>query len=145
MEILIENRQNRHRIDQQEIKKKARIILDALGSPDGELSVLFVDDEEMAKLNKTYLHRSGATNVIAFPMQEGPFREISPYLLGDVVISVDTAAREGKDSGITTKARLDQLLVHGVMHLFGFDHEKTPEAAKAMKAKEKELLTLILS
>jgi probable rRNA maturation factor len=143
MEILIENRQNRHRIDPEEIEKKAKIILNALGSPDGELSVLIVNDEEMARLNKTHLHRLGPTNVIAFPMQEGPFREISPCLLGDVVISVDAAAREGKDAGITTEARLDQLLVHGVTHLFGFDHEKTPEAAEAMKAKEKELLTLL--
>jgi probable rRNA maturation factor len=114
-----------------------------LGSPDGELSILIVSDQEIADLNKTYLDRSGPTNVMAFPMQEGPFGDITPRLLGDVVISLDTAAREAQQAGMTTESRFDQLLVHGILHLFGFDHDKTAGGAKAMRIKEEELLKLL--
>ncbi len=97
----------------------------------------------MAELNRMYLNRSGPTNVMAFPMQEGPFGDITPSLLGDVVISLDTAAREAQQAGMTIESRFDELLVHGILHLFGFDHEKTPEGAKAMRIKEEELLKLL--
>ena len=143
MEILIEDRQNRLRIDHDKVENKAKNILNALGCPDGELSILIVTDQEMAELNRTYLNRSGPTNVIAFPMQEGPFGDITPRLLGDVVISLDTAAREAQQAGMTTESRFDQLLVHGILHLFGFDHDKTAEGAKAMRIKEEELLKLL--
>jgi probable rRNA maturation factor len=114
-----------------------------MGYHDGELSILIVDDPEISELNKTYLGRSGPTNVIAFPMQEGPFGRVNPNLFGDVVISLDTAASEAHDAGISIESRFDQLLVHGILHLFGFDHEKTPEQAKAMKDKEERLLNLL--
>jgi probable rRNA maturation factor len=114
-----------------------------LECPDGELSILIVDDLEIARLNKRHLGRSGPTNVIAFPMREGPFGQISPNLLGDVVISIDTAAREAQEASISIESRLDQLLIHGTLHLFGFDHEKTSEQAKAMSAKEEQLLKLL--
>lgn len=100
-------------------------------------------DQEITELNKTYLDRSGPTNVIAFPMQEGPFSHVTPNLLGDVVISVDTAAREAQHAGITTEARFDHLLVHGILHLFGFDHDTTSQQAEAMRIKEEELLELL--
>lgn len=111
--------------------------------PDGELSILILDDLEIAKLNKKYLDRSGPTNVIAFPMHEGPFGRMQPVLLGDVVISLDTAATEAQDAGISLERRFDQLLIHGILHLFGFDHEKTSEQAKAMRIKEEQLLKLL--
>lgn len=76
-------------------------------------------------------------------MQEGPFEQINPNLLGDVVISLDTTAREAKDVGMSVESRFDQLLIHGILHLFGFDHEKTLEQAEAMRIKEEELLDLL--
>ncbi len=102
-----------------------------------------MDDPEIAKLNKTYLGRSGPTNVIAFPMQKGAFRQINPNLLGDVVISLDTAAREAREDSISVESRFDQLLIHGILHLFGFDHEKTSEEAKRMAEKAQELLEFL--
>jgi probable rRNA maturation factor len=143
MEILIEDRQSRHKIPRDAIRKKAKIILKALGALDGELSILIVDDPEIAKLNKAYLDRSGPTNVIAFPMQQGQFGHISPNLLGDVVISVDTAAREAQDVSMAIESRFDQLLVHGILHLFGFDHKKMSQEAEAMMIKERQLLKLL--
>ena len=143
MEILIEDRQDSYRISHEETGKKAETILNALECRDGELSILIVDDPEIAGLNKKYLSRSGPTNVIAFPMQQGPFGQITPNLLGDVVISIDTAAREAQEAGISVESRIDQLLIHGILHLLGFDHEKTSEQAKAMRIKEEELLKLL--
>ena len=105
MEILIEDRQDRHRMAHKEIQGKAKAILNALECPDGELSILIVDDAEIAKINKTYLGRSGPTNVIAFPMTEGRFGDINPNLLGDVVISLNTAAREARDDCVSLESR----------------------------------------
>jgi len=114
-----------------------------LGSPEGELSILVVDDSKIKALNKNYLNRSGPTNVIAFPMQEGDFSDVNPQLLGDVVISVETAGREAMQSEISTEERFTQLLVHGILHLFGFDHEKSKQDALKMEKKSNEILKLI--
>jgi len=116
-----------------------------LDSPKGELSILVVDDSEIETINKEYLNRLGPTNVIAFPMRKGDFSEINPQLLGDVVISIETAQREGMQSGISTEERFTQLLVHGILHLFGYDHEKSEQDAGKMEAKSRELLELIES
>jgi len=114
-----------------------------LECPDGELSLLIVDDAEIAVFNKDYLRREGPTNVIAFPMREGEFGNINPLLLGDVVISSETAQREAEDIGIGTEERFMQLLIHGILHLFGYDHENDEEEAVRMETKSEELLTLI--
>ena len=122
------------------LKEKAQAILNALGSPDGELSILLLDDPQIAVLNKNYLQREGPTNVIAFPMREGAFAEISPDLLGDVVISLETAEKEGLAAGMSLESRLDELVVHGILHLFGYDHETCEKKAQQMEAKSRELL-----
>ena len=145
MAILITNRQNRHPLQLSQIKKTAQAILDGLGCPEAELSLLIVDDAEIAQLNQTYLNRSGPTNVIAFPMQEGDHGDVTPGLLGDVVISMETAAAESNRAGIGLQHRFNQLLVHGILHLLGYDHEQDPDEAALMKAKSDELLALIAS
>lgn len=114
-----------------------------MDSRDAELSIVIVDDDEIASLNEQYLGRKGPTNVIAFPMKEGEFSHINPNLLGDVVISAQTAAREGEADDIGFPARFDQLLIHGILHLFGYDHEKTEEEAERMEKKGKSLLQVI--
>jgi probable rRNA maturation factor len=126
------------------LKKKAQAVLNALGCPDGELSILLLDDSQIAILNKKYLKREGPTNVIAFPMNEGPFAEVTPDLLGDVVISLETAATEGAMAGISMEDRLTQLLVHGILHLCGYDHETSDKEALRMEEKNKEILKSIL-
>lgn len=125
------------------LEKKAQAVLDALGCPEKELSILLVDDPQIADLNATYLQREGPTNVIAFPMQAGEFSGISPDLLGDVVISLDTADREGCIAGIDMETRTIELLVHGVLHLLGYDHEHDREEARRMEAKSIKVLRTI--
>jgi probable rRNA maturation factor len=117
--------------------------LSALGSPNGELSVVIVDDPAIAELNAQYLGRTGPTNVIAFPMREGDFAEISPHLLGDVVISADTARREAESAGISADDRLIELLVHGILHLFGYDHETDADDADEMERRAEEVLAAV--
>jgi probable rRNA maturation factor len=114
-----------------------------LDCPEAELSILIVDDQQIAQLNHQYLNREGPTNVIAFPMRRGPFSDIAPNLLGDVVISADTAKREAKSAGISTQDRFDQLLIHGTLHLLGYDHEHSVSEASKMEEKAKELLQLL--
>ena len=97
----------------------------------------------MADLNLSYRSKEGPTNVISFPMGEGMFSDITPHLLGDVVISIDTAEREATEAGITLDERLSQLLIHGVLHLFGYDHEISEDADREMASKSLELLRLI--
>ncbi len=111
--------------------------------PDGELSILIVDDQQIADLNLTYLNRKGPTNVIAFPMRDGQFDEITPNLLGDVVISIETAQQEADAAGINLQNRFDQLLIHGILHLLGYDHEQTTAEAERMEKKSKSLLAML--
>jgi len=114
-----------------------------LGYPDAELSILIVDDQQIAQLNRQYLNREGPTNVIAFSMRQGQFSDIAPNLLGDVVISADNAHREAQNAGISMQTRFDQLLTHGTLHLLGYDHENTEAEARKMEEKNNELLKLL--
>jgi probable rRNA maturation factor len=145
MDIQIDNKQNRFKIANEILQKKTTAILNALGSPDGEISILIVDDNRMADLNEKYLHRKGPTNVIAFPMREGPYTEVSPNLLGDVVISIETALKEGEAGGVRLEQRFLELLIHGILHLFGYDHENPGDESQRMEEKSHELLQLINS
>jgi len=122
----------------------AEKILNALGYPDSELSIAVVGDQSIRRLNRAYLGRDNSTNVISFSMQEGPFAAMNPHLLGDVVISADTCSREALDAGICFAARLHFLLLHGVLHLAGYDHERSGDAeARRMEEKEGEIFSLI--
>jgi probable rRNA maturation factor len=114
-----------------------------LDYPDAELSILIVDDQQIAQLNRQYLNRKGPTNVIAFCMRRGQFSDITPNLLGDIVISADTAQREAQSAGISMQDRFDQLLIHGTLHLLGYDHENTADEARKMEEKAKELLQIL--
>lgn len=125
------------------MEKTAQAILNALAFPDAELSILMVDDPQIEQLNRAYLHREGPTNVIAFPMREGSFADINPQLLGDVVISTDTAATEAESMGIATETRIHELLVHGILHLFGYDHEDNEQEARRMEQKSAQIMKLL--
>jgi probable rRNA maturation factor len=118
--------------------------LTELGLPDAELSLLFVDDLQIRKLNRQYLHRDRSTNVLACPMKEGDFSFYSPELLGDLVISVDTAEREKGRFGLDRSKMTLLLMIHGILHLIGYDHEGTMKGAREMARKQMELLQKIV-
>jgi len=123
-----------------------------LACHDKELSILFTNDEQIAQLNEQYLGRKNPTNVLAFPMDGLSARdtkagvsasEIESAMLGDVVISVDTALRESKEFGESVENTIDRLLIHGILHILGYDHEKSAEKARMMEKEERRLMTLI--
>jgi len=119
-----------------------------LACDEKELSVLFTDDRRMATLNSRYMEREGPTNVLAFPMYDAVSREsaipdVETALLGDVVISVETAQKEAKEVGETLEQTVDRLLIHGVLHLLGHDHVDSEEQADLMEKEEKRLLEMI--
>lgn len=129
------------------MKRVALHILEKLGLPETELSLLIVDDRQIAVLNQRYLGRSGPTDVLSFPMTEAGRPVQGGALLGDVVISVERA----RDNAARAGRRLDQeigaLLVHGILHLVGYDHLGSRREADRMAAKalvlEKEIEPLI--
>ena len=104
MTVTVTNRQRRWPTSAKELKRVAQRILSALACPDNELAVTIVGDRSIRRLNREYLERDKATNVISFSMQDGDFGAINPGLLGDVVISADTAAREA-DEGVRATGR----------------------------------------
>ena len=115
-----------------------------MGYPASELSIAIVGDRTIRRLNREYLGRDKPTNVISFAMQEGPFAALNPQLLGDVVISADTCAREAEEGGMSFTARLHFLLLHGILHLTGYDHERSGEReAQRMDDRERELFSLL--
>jgi probable rRNA maturation factor len=114
-----------------------------LGFIDAELSIVIVDDEEMARLNMQYRRVESTTDVLAFPMLEGDFGDIVPELLGDIVISAPTAQAMSRRFQCPLSTVLDLLLVHGTLHLVGYDHESTMEESRLMEEKSVELMKML--
>ena len=107
--------------------------------PNAELSLLLVNDVQIQALNRRYLRLDKPTNVLAFPMREGEFSVLHPNLLGDLVISVETARRQMKRFGLDKMKMVILLMIHGVLHLLGYEHEGTKKGAREMAIKQKEL------
>lgn len=107
------------------------------------MSILIVSDPAIRIINRDYLHKDKPTNVISFAQREGlPGGE--EQLLGDVVISAETAARDAAEAGLSFESELYFLLLHGILHLIGYDHERGSAAdAERMEAREAELFALL--
>jgi len=129
--VLIDSRQKLVKLDRAALRRDVRKILELLGSGERELSLLFVDDEGIRQINRDYLRRDRPTNVIAFSLAEGDFGDVNPGVLGDVVVSVETAAREARAAGIAIEDAILYLILHGILHLAGYDHEGPKGTARA--------------
>ena len=110
---------------------RARRILRVLRMERAELSLSLVADAEMRVLNREYRGKDRPTDVLAFPLYEPPIPARAASL-GDVVISIETAALEAEERGITLAACLDELVIHGILHLLGYDHEISPAEERRM-------------
>jgi probable rRNA maturation factor len=121
------------------LKKIARLVLKELDVPkDAELSITFTDDIQMRELNRSYRQIDRTTDVLSFPQSEGP----DFTLLGDIVISIDTAKRHSISYDVTLHEELKKLIIHGILHLLGHDHKKKKET-QIMREKEKELSLIV--
>jgi pyridoxine 5-phosphate synthase len=104
-----------------------------------ELSIMLINDARMAALNRDYRQKSGPTNVLSFAMPAAD-DSAGRILLGDIVISVDTAQREAGEKGVTCHRRIIRLMVHGFVHLLGYDHERSELEAETMLNEENKIL-----
>ncbi len=120
-------------------------LLRNIGLPDAELSVLFIGDRSMRSLNRLYRGRDEATDVLSFSFRDGKFPRIQPNFLGDIVIAVPVAARQAVEDGRTLCREIDLLLIHGLLHLLGYDHERGGREADRMKRRERQLLKRLSS
>jgi len=144
MRISIQNRQKRILLNLRKVRRATQRILTELGLLDAELSLLLVDDAMIQDLNRRYLNRDKPTNILAFPMREGEFSTLHPHLLGDLVISVETAKRQSNRFGLDEMEMVILLMVHGVLHLIGYEHEGTKKGAREMTLKQKELFDIAI-
>jgi probable rRNA maturation factor len=119
------------------IKSTALEVLRLLGHADAELSLALIGDREIRKLNARYRAKDYATDVLSFPAGHPLPKEIR--LLGDVVISVDKARSQAKERGRTMKQEMATLLIHGIVHLLGYDHERSARDARAMGRLERRI------
>lgn len=114
-----------------------------MGCENCEISIVITDDSDIREINSSYRNIDRPTNVLSFPMDDENMIIPGIRILGDIVISEDTAQREADSAGITLDQRLSQLLVHGILHLFGYDHETGDEDEKKMTQKSIELMALL--
>ena len=144
MKIWIRNQQKPTPLDLKKIRRVVQRILADLGLPEAELSLMLVDDKQIQELNHRFLGRDKPTNVLAFSMREGEYSSLHPHLLGDLVISIETAKRQSKQSGLNAMEMLTLLLIHGILHLLGYEHEGGKKGAREMAIKQKELFQMII-
>ena len=139
MEILIKDKQTRIEIDQTELTRKARILLEDLGcSPSAMLSIVLVASDEMAELNYAYRGKEGPTNVLSFPQSDPETSSVQPDLLGDVVICSDRVVQDAENLGYSNDEMITYLLIHGVLHLKGLTHYR-PQDAQSMESQVEEI------
>ena len=126
-------------VDTALLKTRARDTLRVIGHARAELSLSLIDDDEMRELNRHYRSKDRSTDVLSFSLFEGEGAEFRGGLLGDVVIGIETAARQAAARHRALDEEVMRLLVHGVLHLIGHDHERDEEAAR-MLAEERRVL-----
>ncbi len=112
------------------------------------VSLLFADDAEVRTLNREWRAKDKPTNVLSFPMLErADLLALSdkggPEMLGDIAIALETCQREAADKGISLEHHVTHLLIHGLLHLAGYDHEISPEDAREMERLEIKSLALL--
>lgn len=125
------------------VRAEARALLAALEQKRAELTVVLVDDDSIHELNRRYRRKDKPTDVLAFAMREGLRVPGDEPTLGDVVISLDTAARQARRRGRSLQAEVRTLLIHGVLHLLGYDHERSAAEALKMRRKEREMASAL--
>ena len=118
----------------------AEYVLERERRTGAQLTLMLVGDRAMRDLNRRWRGKDATTDVLSFSQREGEGGGLHPELLGDVVISVATALRHAREAGCCQGAELDRLVVHGMLHLLGYEHEGDPAAARVMRRREAVIL-----
>jgi probable rRNA maturation factor len=114
--VEVVNRQRRLKLDTQAWSTFADKALEAIGKSESSATIAFVSDKRIQELNRQFRGMDKATDVLSFPAEE-------EFNLGDVAVSVETAAVQAKENGLTIEDEIAQLILHGLLHLCGYDHE----------------------
>ncbi len=144
MPVYIRNQVRAMRLDVSRLTKLAQRILGEVGEPSSELGLTIVGDRLMRRLNREYRKKDRTTDVLAFAMREasGP-QPHDAVPLGDVVISAPTALRQAREKGHSLDREVTILLVHGILHLCGYDHERSESEARRMLRQERTILSRV--
>ena len=121
--IEVVNRQRRHKINSKQWREFTEKALRAIGGNNRSATIVFVSDDAIKKLNRRFRGKSSATDVLSFPAGTEFFEEGDRSHLGDVVISVERALAQAKANGLSFSGEVEQLILHGLLHLCGYDHE----------------------
>ena len=132
------------RLDLARLRRRGATLLRGLGRTGEELTLSLVDDQAIRELNRDYRDKDRPTDVLSFSLVEGDHGNHRGRLLGDVVISVETAARQARERRRGLEETVTRLLIHGMLHVVGHDHERAEEA-RAMSAEERRLWRLVRS
>jgi probable rRNA maturation factor len=140
--VIIRNLQRRVRTNIQRLRRDSRFLLTASGIPGAELGILLVGDRRMRALNRRYRGVDMTTDVLSFPLCDSPqaIADGPCAALGDIVINLHAAKSQAAVYGNTFPEEVRRLLVHGFLHLIGYDHERNPAQERKMQRKERELL-----
>lgn len=138
MPVLVRHRLRRNPVKLSAFSRFAQRILDLLREPQAELSLELIGSQRMRRLNREFRGKDRPTDVLAFPMREAPHSR--PDVIGDVVIAMPVAMAQARCYHHSLDEELIRLLVHGVLHLLGYDHERGEREARKMRSKESLLL-----
>ncbi len=158
MNVVVDNRQKKYPVNREEFLCWAQGLLQLQKLPNGTLGIVFVNDRQIRRYNREFRKQDRSTDVLSFSMREssedcessedretcgdreGERTDLHPEFLGDVMISIETARREALLWGRTEREHLLALLIHGTLHLMGYDHERSEKEAERMKRRERILL-----
>jgi probable rRNA maturation factor len=148
MSIEIISKQRKLKIDRRAIRRLTKLILEEHGEPEGDVTIVFAEDDFVHDLNLAYRGVDRPTDVLAFSMSEGeePGDTGDPedleIILGDVVVSVDRAAVQARRYKRTEEQEILKLVAHGVLHLLGYDHESARERAEMRRLENRHIRAL---
>jgi len=140
--IEVINRQRRRKINAKQWREFGGQALQATKSKKSDATIVFVSDDAIRKLNRKFRGRDYATDVLSFPSRAEPFEVDQQNHLGEVVISVQRAAAQAKSNGLSFTGEVKQLILHGFLHLCGFDHETDKGEMNRLELKLRKRLEL---
>jgi probable rRNA maturation factor len=144
MTVLLQNDHPHIDIDSDDISKKIEQVMSHLDCLNEEVSILLTADTDIRKLNQQFRDIDQPTDVLSFPQNAEEDPPIpGEIILGDIAVSLDTAQAQAKEHGLTFKEEIILLLIHGILHLLGYDHEISEQEEEKMRSKTRELFNLV--
>ena len=144
MGVLLQNDHPQINIDSDDINKKIETVMNNLDCLNQEVSILLTADADIRELNQQFRSIDQATDVLSFPQNAEEDPPIpGELILGDIAVSLDTAQVQAKEHGLTFEEEIILLLIHGILHLLGYDHEISEQEEEKMRSKTRELFNLV--